>query len=122
MQCLLLRSRNGMHVNKRRMIMEKPEHHILVCASFRPTGEPKGKCHRKNSINFLAYIENEIIDRGLENVIVSSTCCLKMCDEGPIMVVYPQNTWYGNVESEDAIDEILDAIEDGKIAQDYVLS
>ncbi len=102
--------------------MEKPEHHILVCASFRPNGEPKGKCHRKNSIDFLAYIENEIIDRGMENVIVSSTCCLKLCDEGPVMVVYPQNTWYGRVESEDAIDGILDAIEDGEVAEDYLLS
>ncbi len=102
--------------------MEKPAHHILVCASFRPNGDPKGKCHRKNSIDFLAYIENEIIDRGLDNVIVSSTCCLKLCDDGPVMVVYPQNTWYGNVDSEDAIDEILDAIEDEKIAQEYVIA
>ena len=102
--------------------MEKPKTHILVCASFRPTGDPKGKCHRKNSLDFLPYIENEIIDRGMEDVIVSSTCCLKMCDDGPVMVVYPDNTWYGKVESEDAIDEILDAIEDGEVAQDYLIS
>lgn len=101
--------------------MEKPKKHIFVCASFRPNGEPKGKCHRKNSVDFLPYLENEIIDRGLEDVIVSSTCCLKLCDEGPVMVVYPDNIWYGHVESEDAIDEILDAMEDGEIATDYVL-
>ena len=101
--------------------MEKPKTHILVCASFRPNGDPKGKCHRKNSLEFLPYIENEIIDRGMEDVIVSSTCCLKMCDDGPIMVIYPDNTWYGRVETEDAIDEILDAIEDGEVAQDYLL-
>ncbi len=102
--------------------MEKPDHHILVCASFRPNGEPKGKCHRKNAVNFLAYIENEIIDRGLDNTIVSSTCCLKLCDEGPVMVVYPQNTWYGHVTSEDDIDAILDAIEAGTVAEAYRLS
>ena len=101
--------------------MEKPTHHILVCASFRPNGEPKGKCHRKYSLDFLHYIENEIIDRGLENVIVSSTCCLKLCDEGPVMVIYPENQWYGNVSSEDAIDEILDALEDGETATEYLL-
>lgn len=101
--------------------MEKPKHHILVCASFRPSGEAKGKCHRKNSLEFLPYIENEIIDRGLEDVIVSSTCCLKMCDDGPVMAIYPDNVWYGRVESEDAIDEILDALEDGEVAQDYLL-
>ncbi len=101
--------------------MEKPKKHILVCASFRPSGEPKGKCHRKDSIDFLPYIENEIIDRGLEDVIVSSTCCLKMCDEGPVVIVYPDNLWYGGVTSEDAIDDILDAIEDGVVAYEYVL-
>ena len=101
--------------------MNIPKHHILVCASFRPGGEPKGKCSRKNSIDFLAYIENEVIDRGLDNVLVSSTCCLKQCDDGPVMVVYPEGTWYGHVESEDIIDEILDAIEDGTQAKEYVL-
>jgi len=101
--------------------MDTPKHHIMVCASFRPSGEAKGKCHRKNSIDFLPYIENEIIDRGMEGVIVSSTCCLKMCDEGPVMVVYPENTWYGRVETEDAIDTILDAIEDGDVAGEYLL-
>ncbi|MBF0303353.1 MAG: (2Fe-2S) ferredoxin domain-containing protein [Desulfamplus sp.] len=101
--------------------MGVPKHHILVCASFRPSGELKGKCHRKGSVDFLPYIENEIIDRGLSDVIVSSTCCLKMCDQGPVMVVYPQNTWYGGVESEDIIDEILDSLEAGTVAEKYLL-
>lgn len=99
--------------------MKKPEKHILVCASFRPNGEPKGKCHRKGAIGYLPYIENEILDRGLEDVLVSSTCCLKYCDEGPVMVVYPDNTWYGHVDSEAAIDDILDALEDGTVAEDH---
>ena len=101
--------------------MKKSKQHILVCASFRPNGDSKGKCHRKNSVDFLPYIENEIIDRGLEDVIVSSTCCLKLCEEGPVVIVYPDNTWYGNVDSEDVIDDILDAMGAGKIATDYAL-
>ncbi len=101
--------------------MGVPKHHILVCASFRPSGELKGKCHRKGSVDFLPYLENEIIDRGLSDVIVSSTCCLKMCDQGPVMVVYPQNRWYGGVESEDIIDEILDSLEAGTVAEKYLL-
>lgn len=100
--------------------MEKPDKHIMVCASFRPNGDPLGKCHRKGSVSFLPYIENEILDRGL-NVLVSSTCCLKYCDEGPVMVVYPDNVWYGHVDSEDAVDAILDAMEDGTVANDYLL-
>jgi (2Fe-2S) ferredoxin len=102
--------------------MEAPTHHILVCCSFRASGEPQGICHKKGSLNFLAYIENELIDRGIENVQVSSTGCLKVCDRGPAMVVYPENIWYGGVETEEDIDAILDALEDGEVASDYVIS
>ncbi|MBN1498735.1 MAG: (2Fe-2S) ferredoxin domain-containing protein [Spirochaetes bacterium] len=102
--------------------MEKPNHHIFVCSSFRSSGEPQGVCHKKGAANFLSYIEGELSDRGMTDVVVSSTGCLKACDRGPIMVIYPENYWYGGVESEDIIDEILDSLEDGKAAEDYLLT
>jgi len=101
--------------------MEKPKHHIFVCASFRASGEQKGKCSKKGSANFLPYIENEILDRGMSDVMLSSTSCFKACDYGPVMIVYPENYWYGNVESEEVIDEILDALEKGKPAEEHLL-
>lgn len=100
--------------------MEKPQHHILVCASFRAGGDSKGVCNKKGSTEFLGYIENEIIDRGLD-ALVTSTGCMKGCDHGPVMVIYPENLWYGNVDGEEAIDEILDALEDGETAEDYLI-
>jgi len=93
--------------------MEKPKHHIFVCASFRADGDPKGACHKKGSTALLPYIENEILDRGLEAQI-TSTGCMKACDYGPVMVIQPAGLWYGNVESEETVDEILDALEDGQ--------
>ena len=99
----------------------KPTHHILVCASFRASGQAKGVCNRKGSTDFLPYLENEILDRGLD-ALVSTTGCLKECKKGPIMIIYPENQWYGEVDSEDKIDEILDALEDGEVAEDYALS
>ena len=44
-----------------------------------------------------------------------------MCDEGPVMVIYPDNIWYGRVETEAAIDDILDSLEDGRIVEEYRL-
>jgi len=98
--------------------MQKPDHHILVCASFRGL-EPKGKCIKKDSMQLINYLEEQISDRGM-NAIVSSTGCLKLCEEGPIMVVYPQGYWYREVNGENAIDEILDALEEGEPAQGYL--
>jgi (2Fe-2S) ferredoxin len=100
--------------------MDKPSYHIFVCASFRADGDSKGACHKKGSIDLLPYIENEILDRGLDAQI-TSTGCMKACDYGPVMVVHPQGHWYGKIESEAAVDEILDAIEDGGVAEGFLI-
>jgi (2Fe-2S) ferredoxin len=100
--------------------MQKPDHHILVCASFRGT-EAKGKCIKKESMQLIPYLEEEITDRGM-SAMVSSTGCLKLCEEGPVLVVYPEGYWYRGVTSEEAIDEILDALEEGRPAGAYLLA
>jgi (2Fe-2S) ferredoxin len=73
-------------------------------------------------MGLLQYLEQELADRGLSGVTVSSTGCLKACDAGPAMVIYPENWWYGRVETESAIDEIIDALEAGEPAAAYVLT
>ena len=102
--------------------MKKPDKHIFVCASFRMSGDPQGVCHKKGSASLIQYLEQELSDRGLAGISVSSTGCLKVCDRGPAMVIYPDNVWYGKVENEAAIDEIIDAIENGSIAEKYVIA
>ena len=102
--------------------MKKPKHHIFVCGSFRASGAPQGVCNKKNSMGLLQYLEQELSDRGLSDVVVSSTGCLKVCEEGPAMVVYPENWWYGRIESESSIDDIIDALEEGRQADAYTLT
>ncbi|MCL6622538.1 MAG: (2Fe-2S) ferredoxin domain-containing protein [Syntrophobacterales bacterium] len=101
--------------------MEKPAHHIFLCMSFRGL-EPKGKCIRQSAGGLLGYLESELADRGLDNVMVSTTGCLTLCDHGPVMVIYPHGWWYGRVEGERAIDAILDALEDGRAAPEYLIA
>ncbi|MGB6068567.1 MAG: (2Fe-2S) ferredoxin domain-containing protein [Desulfomonilaceae bacterium] len=100
--------------------MQKPDHHIFVCASFRGT-EAKGKCIKKESLQLIPHIEEELADRGL-NAMVSTTGCLNLCEEGPVMVIYPQAYWYRGVNSEEVVDEILDALEAGEPAERYLLT
>lgn len=101
--------------------MKKPAFHILVCNSYRIAGGAQGACNRKNAPAMIQYLTEGAADRGLD-VAVSSTACLNVCAQGPIVVVHPQNVWYGGIESEDAMDEILDAIENGTVADKYVIS
>jgi (2Fe-2S) ferredoxin len=102
--------------------MKKPGKHVFVCASFRMSGEPQGVCNKKGAAGLLQYLETELADRGMNDVVVSSTGCLKLCAQGPVIIVYPDNIWYGKVESQDAIDEIIDAMENGSVAEKYVIA
>jgi (2Fe-2S) ferredoxin len=63
-----------------------------------------------------------LADRGMDNVMVSTTGCLKLCDSGPILVVYPNGQWYAGVDGEDAIDAILDALKEGGTAEYYLMA
>ena len=99
--------------------MQKPEYHILICNSFRLNGQPQGVCNKKEAASLLQYLENEIVDRGLD-VMISSTGCLKLCEQGPVMVIYPAGWWYGQV-TEGKIDEILDALEEATAIEEFLL-
>ncbi len=44
---------------------------------------------------------------GQGKVRINKAGCLDRCEEGPVMVIYPQGTWYTYVDKED-IDEIID--------------
>ena len=91
--------------------MSKPSHHIFVCGSFRPAGAA-GVCHKKESSGILQHLTLEVQDRGLDDVMVSSTGCMNVCDSGPVLVVYPENTWYKQATVATA-EAILDSLEAG---------
>lgn len=98
--------------------MQKPKFHIFVCTSSRVTGQQKGFCHTKGGVDIMAKIMEEIEERDLGGeVFVTNTGCFGICEKGPIVVVYPDNVWYGSVTLED-VEEILDAhIEGGKVVK-----
>ena len=100
--------------------MKKPKYHILVCNSYRVAGDAQGACNKKGASQFIQYIMEGCGDRGLDAA-VSSTGCLNVCAQGPVMVVHPNNFWYGNV-TEDAIDEILDALENDQLVEKYSIA
>jgi len=100
-------------------MISKPEHHILVCASFRVNGDPKGACHKKGACGLLEFLEGEILDRGI-NAQVTSTGCFKVCEQGPVMVVHPGNHWYGKMD-EKRIEAVLDHLEDGEPATELLM-
>lgn len=50
----------------------------------------------------------ELGDKIPGKVRINAAGCLDRCPEGPVMVIYPEATWYTYVDQED-IDEIIDS-------------
>lgn len=100
--------------------MTTPKHHLFLCGSFRASGESQGICHKKDSMALLSYLQNEIQDRMMEGVEVAMTGCLNLCTRGPVMIDYPSGHWYQNLD-EAALDTILDAMEEGRVAEEYLI-
>jgi (2Fe-2S) ferredoxin len=101
--------------------MKKPNFHILVCNSYRISGSAQGACNKKNAPELIQYLTESAADRSLD-VVVTSTGCLNVCEQGPVIVVHPQNIWYGGIESEDQMDELLDALENNEVVEKYKIS
>jgi (2Fe-2S) ferredoxin len=100
--------------------MKAPNYTILVCNSYRVSGEAQGYCNKQGAVSFLQYIAEECADRGIDAV-VTTTACLSLCSQGPVVVIQPNNYWYGSVTM-DKLDEILDALEDDRAVTEYLIS
>jgi len=75
--------------------------HFFVCTNARPPFA-KVSCGPQNSNQVLALLQDELEKRHLSNEIKVTGCdCLGPCDEGPVMVVYPEGTWYKKVTASD---------------------
>ena len=97
--------------------MEKPKHHIFVCTSSRLTGENKGFCIQQKGKEIIQAFVEETQDRDLDSeILVTNTGCLGLCTMGPVVMIYPDQIWYGKVTAED-VEEILDALEEGSIVE-----
>jgi (2Fe-2S) ferredoxin/ubiquinone/menaquinone biosynthesis C-methylase UbiE len=94
--------------------MEPFRHHVFVCTQEKPEGVTS--CPSNGSWQVLRALESQVIAQGLDNDVQLSTCgCLGLCDEGPILIVYPEGVWYRKVREGDVPEIVSSHLRDGKI-------
>jgi len=75
--------------------------HILVCGG---TG-----CKSNKSYKIVEELNRQLVEKNLSGEVkVIHTGCFGLCAKGPIMVIYPEGTFYHSVKAED-VTEIIDS-------------
>ena len=82
--------------------------HVLVCGG---TG-----CTSSGSEKIIAALETEIAKNGLDKEVqVVKTGCHGLCALGPIMIIYPEGTFYSMVKEEDVPEIVSEHLVKGRI-------
>jgi len=80
--------------------MEPFRFHLFVCTQSKPEGVPS--CPSSGSFQLLRVLEAELLAHGLDPEVQLTTCgCLGLCDEGPVLLVYPGPVYYRSVHPAD---------------------
>ena len=101
--------------------MEPFRHHLFLCTQEKPEGVTS--CLHSGSWQVLAALERELAAQGLDNEVQLSTCgCLGLCDDGPILIVYPDAVYYHKLQPADAAEIVSSHLRNGKVVERSVWS
>ena len=92
--------------------------HVFFCCNQR-AGEEQC-CNGGGASKLRDYAKARVKElklSGAGKVRINQAGCLDRCKEGPVMVIYPEETWYTYVDQED-VDEIIQShLVDGRVVE-----
>lgn len=94
------------------------QYHVFFCVNARQGG--RACCQNFDASGNRQYLKAAVKKRGLsgaDGIRINTAGCLDRCDEGPVVVIYPGETWYTYVDKQD-LDEILsEHLQHGRIVE-----
>ncbi|WP_126663001.1 CbiX/SirB N-terminal domain-containing protein [Haloterrigena salifodinae] len=91
---------------------DAPEKHVAVCMNQ--------TCAEMGSPSVLERLRQEVRDSDHCDARITRSSCLGRCGDGPMVAVYPDGIWYGDVDSGDAERIVGDHLDRDRIVSDLV--
>ena len=87
--------------------------HVLVCGG---TG-----CSSSGSAELIKRFEEQIAQNGLDKEVkVVRTGCFGLCEAGPVVIVYPEGTFYSRIKVDDVDEIVSEHLLKGRIVQHLI--
>lgn len=90
--------------------MSHYDKHVFFCVNQRAAGEDC--CANFDAQKMRDYVKDKVkaekLDAEGNRIRINSAGCLGRCDDGPVLVIYPEAVWYTYVDESD-LDEIIES-------------
>ena len=89
--------------------MSHYRHHVFFCCNQRDEG--RACCNNHGAQEMRDYAKQRVKELGLAGpgkARINQAGCMDRCEEGPVIVVYPEAVWYTYVDRSD-VDEIIES-------------
>ena len=94
------------------------KHHVFFCCNQRNAGDTCCNNHQASALQTYAKERSAALGlKGKGSVRVNTAGCLGRCDDGPVLVVYPDNVWYTFVDKSDVDEIIAEHLQKGRIVE-----
>ncbi len=93
--------------------MGQYKYHVFVCTSGKT-------CPSQGSVKIHEILKRSVKEADLKSTVrVNHAGCMNQCGHGPMIVVYPEDTWYCGVDVTGAARIVREHLVGGRVVEDY---